>query len=154
MQNEDRVKRECRQCTRHLFYTYSKRKGRSGLLGRRASFSLVAMASRTLKDSEITNELMVREKFTKLFKNCVLALSQLHLHGSGSSGHSSVTDIQLFVHAQELYTLEATSRKTSHPDQGSCKSCQRALPQKTKLCSWQAHPQRMRLLWSSVGCRL
>lgn len=106
------MKRECRQCTRHLFYTYSKRKGRSELLGRRASFSLVVMLSRTLKDFEITNELMVREKFTKLFKNCVSALSQLYLHGSGSSGHSSVTDIQLFVHTQELYTLEVTSQET------------------------------------------
>ncbi|XP_027482232.2 LOW QUALITY PROTEIN: putative ubiquitin-like protein FUBI-like protein ENSP00000310146, partial [Zalophus californianus] len=37
--------------------------------------------------------------------------SRLHLRGSGCSARSSVADIQLFVRAQELHTLEVTGQE-------------------------------------------
>ncbi|XP_032285123.1 putative ubiquitin-like protein FUBI-like protein ENSP00000310146, partial [Phoca vitulina] len=40
------------------------------------------------------------------------ALSRLHLRGSGCGARSPVANIQLFVHAQELHTLEVTGQET------------------------------------------
>ncbi|XP_063652204.1 ubiquitin-like FUBI-ribosomal protein eS30 fusion protein [Pan troglodytes] len=42
----------------------------------------------------------------------LLPLSRLHLRSSGSWDHGSVTNMQLFVHAQELHTLEVTGQET------------------------------------------